>query len=147
SLFTYTIRFYMDSSVCLQIFLQALFNPPTLTTFWATGIILLMLFVSGVMSASEIAYFSLTNAEADNLRESDDPLDNRVAKLLTRPRYLLSTILITNNLVNIGVVVTSYYVTKRMLNFNDLQVGEFLISGYVLEFMWNVIIVTFFLVL
>lgn len=99
------------------------------------------------MSASEIAFFSLSNVEVDTLRESEDKSDNRVGKLLDRPRYLLSTILISNNLVNIGVVVTSYYVTKKMFNFHDYMIGSFVLPGYILEFVWNVLVVTFILVL
>ena len=106
-----------------------------------------MIVLSAIMSASEIAFFSLSNVEVDALRESEDAADNRVGKLLDRPRYLLSTILISNNMVNIGVVVTSYYVTRKMFNFHDFMIGSFVLHGYILEFFWNVLIVTFFLVL
>lgn len=129
------------------IFLQSLVNAPTTAVFVANLIILVLIFCSAVMSASEIAYFSLSNVEVDALRESEDATDNRVGKLLESPRYLLSTILISNNLVNIGVVVTSYYVTKRMFNFQDYEIGSFVLSGYVIEFIWNVLVVTFLLVL
>lgn len=113
----------------------------------ANLIILLLIFLSGVMSASEIAFFSLSNAELGALRESEDELDNRVAKLLDRPRYLLSSIVITNNLTNIGVIVTSYFVTRHMLSFSDVIVFNFTIPGSVLEFVWNLVFVTFLLVL
>jgi putative hemolysin len=110
--------------------------------------------MSGVMSASEIAYFSLTNVELDTLRDSDDKLDNLVATLLSKPRYLLSSILITNTLTNIGVVITSYFVTRRMLHFSDIPIPylnliipNLIIPGSVVEFIWNLILVTFFLVL
>jgi|ERR1043165_7460213 gliding motility-associated protein GldE len=137
----------MDSSVSASLLNQPLFNAPTSAVWVANFIILILIACSAVMSASEIAFFSLSNVEVDALRESEDAADNRVGKLLDRPRYLLSTILISNNLVNIGVVVTSYYVTKRMFNFHDIQIGSFILSGYVIEFFWNVLIVTFFLVL
>lgn len=129
------------------IFLQSLINAPTTAVFVANFIILILIFCSAVMSASEIAYFSLSHVEVDALRESEDAADNRVGKLLDKPRYLLSTILISNNLVNIGVVVTSYYVTKKMFNFHDCIIGDFILPAYVIEFFWNVLIVTFFLVL
>ncbi len=137
----------MDSPVSLQIILQSLINAPTTAVFVANGIILVMICCSAVLSATEIAYFSLSNVEVDALRESEDAADNRVGKLLDNSRYLLSTILITNNLVNIGVVVTSYYVTKRMFNFQDFAFRNFILPGYAIEFIWNVLVVTFFLVL
>lgn len=137
----------MDTPVSLQILLQSIMNPPTTGVLFANIIIVIMIFCSAVMSASEIAFFSLSNVEIDALRNSEDAADNRVGELLGTPRYLLSTILIGNNLVNIGVVVTSYYVTKRMFNFQDYMLGDFVLHGYVVEFLWNVLVVTFFLVL
>lgn len=140
----------LDSSVSQQFHFvlgQSLMNMPTAEVWVANFIILVLIVCSAVMSASEIAYFSLSKAEVETLRESEDSSDNRIAKLLDKPRYLLSTILITNNLMNIGVVVTAYYVTSRMFNFQDYVLGSFVLHGYVLEFVWNVLIVTFFLVL
>ncbi|MCS6818941.1 MAG: gliding motility-associated protein GldE, partial [Chitinophagales bacterium] len=110
-------------------------------------VVLVLLFCSAMMSASEVAFFSLTAPELDNMRESDDKLDRKIFSLLEQPRSLLSTILITNNLVNIGIVVLSYYITKRMLNFSDLVLNSFFVPGYVLEFIFNVVLVTFVIVL
>lgn len=103
------------------------------------------------MSASEIAFFSLSNVEVNQLRDSDDATDNRVALLLEKPRFLLSTILITNNMVNIGVVVTSYFVTRGFFDsiglIDSVSIGSIEISRFVVELIWNVVVVTFFLVL
>ena len=126
---------------------EAFFHAPTSAIVAANMAILVLIFFSAVLSASEIAFFSLSNAELGNLQESDDAADNRLAWLLEKPRYLLSTIVILNNLTNIGVVLTSYFVTKRMLKFSDLMIGEFVIPAYVLELIWNIVLVTFFLVL
>ncbi len=139
----------MDSdSVPLNlVLLQSLLNPLSFDVVWANVIIIVLIAFSGVMSASEIAYFSLTKIELDELRNNEDIVGRRVARLLDKPRYLLSTILISNNLVNIGVVVTSYFVTKRMFNFHDFELAGFTLHGYAIEFTWNVVVVTFLLVL
>lgn len=117
----------------------------------ANFIILVLIICSALMSSSEIAFFSLTNAEVDQLKESDDVTDNRVAKLLERPRYLLSTMLVANNLVNIGVVITSHYVTRGFFDMIEMpevwNVGAFDIPRYGVEFAWDVVVVTFILVL
>jgi putative hemolysin len=131
----------------LFITLQSLVNAPTTTVWIALLIILVLISCSAIMSASEIAFFSLSNVEVDELRESEDDADNRVAKLLSNARYLLSSILITNNLVNIGVVITFYFVTKAVFNFIDIDLHFFILRGYTIEFLFNVVIVTFFLVL
>lgn len=138
----------MDSSVSYSpVLLQSLINAPGSSVFIANFVILILIACSGLMSASEVAFFSLTNPEVDELRESENPADARIVALLDKPRYLLSTILVANNMVNIGVVITSYFVTKQMFNFQDIAIGPVLISSYVIEFLWNVVIVTFFLVL
>lgn len=145
----------MDSSPFSHfVFLQVFFNAPTNAILVANCMIVLFLVVSAIMSASEIAFFSLSNAEVAGLRSSEDATDNRIAQLLDKPRYLLSTILITNNMVNIGVIITSYFVTKRMMVFSDLTLKlvsvpfvNYVVPGYVLEFLWNLVLVTFFLVL
>jgi putative hemolysin len=131
----------------LFILLQSLLNTVTPEVFFACLAILVLIACSGIMSASEIAFFSISQPELENLRESDDNKDKSIVSLLERPRYLLSTILISNTFVNIGVVITSYYVTTKMFNFIDVQLGSFTLTGTVIEFVFNVIIVTFTLVL
>lgn len=117
----------------------------------ANLIILVLIICSALFSSSEIAYFSLTRAELEQLSESDDSTDNRVATLLEKPRYLLSTLLVANNLVNIGVVITSYFVTRGFFDWlqfgTQIQVFSFTVPRYGVEFVWNVVVVTFILVL
>lgn len=59
--------------------------------------------LSGFVSGSEIAYFSLTPAQCEELEES--PKGERVLALISKPERLLATILIANNLVNVTIVV------------------------------------------
>lgn len=129
------------------ILLQSLLNPPTTAVFIANFAILILILLSAATSASEIAFFSLSNAEIDTLRESEDKIDNRTAELLERPRYLLSTILISNNLVNMGAIITAYFVTRQMFNFHAVTIFNFTVPGFVLELAWNVLVISFFLVL
>lgn len=70
----------------------------------------LCLVVSGFVSGSEIAYFSLTRQQLDDADDSDGPERNApVRALLRQPERLLATILIANNLVNIAIVVLTNY--------------------------------------
>jgi len=108
---------------------------------------LVLIGCSAVMAASEIAFFSITAAELGELKESEEDADLRLAKLLERPRYLLSTILIINNLVNIGVIVISYFIITTVFNFQDINVGSFVIPKGFFDFLINIFVVTFFLVL
>ena len=120
---------------------------PSLNVIVSCLVGLLLVCCSAVMSGSEIAFFSITNVERDELRESEEATDKRLIKLLDKPRYLLSTILIANNVVNIGVIVISYFIITSLFNFQDITLGSVVIPKSVFDFLINVIIVTFFLVL
>jgi len=67
----------------------------------------LCLIISGFISGSEIAFFSITQQQADELDQV--PHGKTIAKLLAKPERLLATILISNNLVNVTIVVLTNF--------------------------------------
>jgi len=73
-----------------------------------SGIILLgiifLVFSSALISGSEVAFFSLEKKLLFNLSTSTDKKENRIYKLLLKPKRLLATILIMNNIINIAIV-------------------------------------------
>lgn len=73
----------------------------------ALAVALVALFVSAFVSGSEIAYFSITPDELEELE--DTPTNRRIQLLLSKPQRLLATILIANNLVNVTIVVLCNY--------------------------------------
>ena len=77
--------------------------PLSLPQIIALTIALMALIVSGFVSGSEIAYFSLTPSQTDGL--GDSPRDTGIRRLLAKPERLLATILIANNLVNVTIVI------------------------------------------
>ncbi len=95
----------------------------------------LCLVVSGFVSGSEIAYFSLTRQMLDEADEADGSERNAaVRKLLSQPERLLATILIANNLVNIAIVVlTNYALGPLFLNMGELW--SFVLQTVLLTFL------------
>lgn len=76
------------------------------------GVLLLaLLAVSAIISGSEVAFFSINLHELDNLKKDNGKSARRIVTLLDRPKYLLATILILNNFVNVAIVTISTYVT------------------------------------
>ena len=70
-------------------------------------VLLILLFFSALISGSEVAFFSLTSEQLD-LCKSDNRLSNKLLlKLARKPRLLLATILIFNNLVNVAIITLS----------------------------------------
>lgn len=65
------------------------------------------LLVSGFVSGSEIAFFSLDKSDLDDIE--DTPGGERAFRLMQKPERLLATILIANNLVNVTIVVLTNF--------------------------------------
>jgi putative hemolysin len=67
----------------------------------------MLIFCSALMSATEVAFFSLTPAEVAEVAKSDDEADKRVHALVMQPARLLAAILVANNLFNVSIVILS----------------------------------------
>ena len=106
------------NAILLAVKALTLHSPETIS-WLAWGVIIVMaaccLFMSAFVSGSEIAYFGITRREAEELEESDDPRDRTVTGMLRDPELLLATILITNNLVNITLVVLLNYAINEVV--------------------------------
>ena len=76
-----------------------------------TALILLLLTLAGLVSASEAAFFSLSPDDRTHCRESDVAGEQRIATLLERPKRLLASLVIFNNLLNIAIVIIVTYLT------------------------------------
>lgn len=94
----------------------------------------LCLVISAFVSGSEIAYFGLEPQELDELENSDDPGDSKVCSLLENSERLLATILISNNLVNITMVVLLTFAINQTVVFNSPGIS-FLIQTVFLTFL------------
>ena len=95
----------------------------------------LLLFCSGFVSASEIAFFSLTPSDLNEIEESDSVSDRIINRLLGKSQKLLATILISNNFVNITITVLGNYAMLSMLDFGGIVWLEFLFITVLLTFL------------
>ena len=107
-------------------------NHPTPGSLIAGCVAVLGLLMSAFMSGSEIAYFSLTEQQIDEI-ESDDK-QQQIRHLLSNPEKLLATILIANNLVNVMIVVLSSFTMTQIFTFNS-AVLSFLVQTVILTFL------------
>ena len=93
------------------------------------------LFLSAFVSGSEIAYFGLNTSELEELRDAEnDPGAQRALRLAGDSERLLATILITNNLVNITMVVLLTFAITATVSFNS-EVLNFLLQTVFLTFL------------
>lgn len=77
--------------------------------------IVLLLIGSALVSGSEVAFFSLTHNDFDALKEEKTNSSRLILHLKDRPRILLATILISNNFINISIVILSDFLLKMLL--------------------------------
>ncbi len=73
-----------------------------------------LLLLSALISGAEVAFFSIELHDLDEMRQSKHKADKRVTALLDNPKYLLATILILNNFVNVAIVTLSTYLTWQL---------------------------------
>jgi gliding motility-associated protein GldE len=80
-------------------------NTPSLYADAALILALLLLFVSGFASASEVAFFSLSPSDLNSIGQRNHPSDVNISSLLAKPERLLATILVTNMFVNVAIIM------------------------------------------
>lgn len=100
--------------------------------------LLILLTCSAFVSGAEIAFFSLSSTELDEASESDSKLQKKVVKILEHPQKLLATILISNNFINILIVLIFAFLGEQLF---------YGITNAYLKFAIEVVLVTFLILL
>ena len=107
---------------------------PSVAAVVAIVLAALLLFVSGFASASEIAFFSLSPTDLNELEEEKHSSDKKISALLADSERLLATILITNNLVNVTIIMLCNFFFMNVFTFFS-PVAEFIILTVALTFL------------
>lgn len=110
--------------------------------FMVMGLIVL-LFLSAMVSGSEVAFFSLSPFMVRRLEEEQSRLSSTILTLLKSPRELLATILIFNNLINVAVILLSSLISSIAFSPNDLTVFNYVLSGSLQIFLIDIVFITF----
>lgn len=100
--------------------------------------IFVLLFFSALVSAAEVAYFSLTPKDIDTCNQGNTAKTQIITSLLEKPKKLLATLLVANNFINIGVVILFSVVGKNLFES---------IASPLLKFTIEVVLVTFLILL
>lgn len=110
--------------------------------------LLILLIGSALISGTEVAFFSLSQAQLDAQKEKAEG-DSLVVKLLERPKKLLATILITNNFINILIVLLFATLGEFFFQGEDISIDwwVFSVPSYVVLFFIEIVLVTFLILL
>lgn len=114
-------------------------NTPSFGVLFAFIMAVLLLFVSGFASASEIAFFSLSPSDVSELEQSKTKKDKHISMLREDNERTLATILIGNNFVNVTIIMLCNYAFGNLISFG--------VKAYWLQFLSLTVILTFLLLL
>jgi len=109
-------------------------HPATFAAIISLIISILLLGLSALISASEVAFFSLDPKTLNELEESDKKSDGQILKLLQTPQRLLATILIGNNFLNVAVILLLTHFTSTVLDFDSVPILGFIFKTIIITF-------------
>jgi len=121
-----------------ELFSEVQFLVPTTGVIVAGVLACILLIFSGYASGSEIAFFSLSPNDLNELDEERNDCDRQIKELREDSERTLATILITNNLVNVTIIMLANYFIAHVIDFG---------MAYWLEFVVITIFLTFLLLL
>lgn len=121
-----------------QLFSEVQFLNPTTGAIIAGVLACILLVFSGYASGSEIAFFSLSPNDLNELDEDKNERDRQISALRDDSERTLATILITNNLVNVTIIMLCNYFFAHVVDFG---------TAYWLQFVMITVLLTFVLLL
>jgi len=90
-------------------------------------LILILLFLSGLVSGAEVSFFSLNSETLEKFSKSKSRSQRLVSKLLEHPQKFLLTILISNNFINVAIAISGTLLALKISKEFNLN-PEFIIS-------------------
>ena len=126
-----------DSYLCrlADLFDGVTVTTPTIGAIIAIVLAVILLYASGFVSASEIAFFSLSPGDLSEIEEGQTSSDRRISALLDDSEHLLATILISNNFVNVTIIMLCNYFFASTIHWGNSVILEFLVITVILTFL------------
>ena len=128
----------MDLASLTETLAEVHLMQPTASVILAAVLAALLLILSGFASGSEIAFFSLSPTDLNELDPEKSSADRNIQMLRADSERTLATILIANNFVNVTIIMLCNFVFSRLVNFGH---------AYWLQFVCITVLLTFLLLL
>ena len=97
-------------------------------------VLFVLLLLSGFFSSAETALFSISKAKAIHLAKQKGPANKLIKKMKADPHRLLSTILIGNNLANVGASAIATAITIDLFESNAVGIATGVMTFLILIF-------------
>ena len=108
-------------------------------------VLILLLISSALISGTEVAFFSLSQTDLNEL-SNEGKEENIIVTLLEKPRKLLATILITNNFINILIVLLFASLAETLFSDFNYQLNLYYFNVPI-RFLVEIVLVTFLILL
>ncbi len=112
--------------------LLSIFIGFSITHVFALVGIICLLMISASVSASETAIFSLSPQDLATLKSDNSLKSPGLLQLIEPPKRLLATILITNNFVNVAVVIWTTVIVHQIFDFSEAPTLGFILEAVVI---------------
>ncbi|WP_081475839.1 gliding motility-associated protein GldE [Prevotella maculosa] len=129
----------MDITSFFEALSDVSFQSPSVGVVLSSVLAIVLLAMSGFASASEIAFFSLSPTDLSELDPEHHAKDRGIVLLRDDSERTLATILITNNFVNVTIIMLCNLVFASIIHFGPKAVW--------LEFVSLTVLLTFLLLL
>lgn len=110
-------------------------NIPDLNAIIGLLILFILLFVSALMSGSEVAFFSFRPSDIEKFKNNKSKKAQAALKLYSNPERLLSTVLVANNSINIAIVLLAAFLSSKIFDFSSDPVIGFIINAVAITFL------------
>ena len=111
------------------------FSPIDITGIVALAISLLLLCISALISAGEVAFFSLDPQTQNEISNNNTKSDRKILHLLENPQKLLATILISSNFVNVTLIILLSFFANSVVSFETTPFLGFLLQTILIAFL------------
>lgn len=115
------------------ILLNIQFHPFTFGLAICLSLIFILLVFSALISGAEVAYFSISHAERIKVKGKSSKKNQYLIRNLESPEQLLTTVLVVNNFVNVGIVILSVFTLNKLISISDNPVWTFVFQVAVIS--------------
>ncbi|MBP1675504.1 MAG: gliding motility-associated protein GldE [Bacteroidetes bacterium] len=124
----------METGIIISIFSEITIQPPTVPAIITFVLSLLLLIISALISASEVAFFSFDAKTLSELEASENKTDRKIIHLLDHPQRLLSTILVGKTFISITIIILMAYASNSIFNFSVVPTWGFVLQVMIISF-------------
>jgi gliding motility-associated protein GldE len=110
-------------------------------------LIVVLLIFTALIAGSEVAFFSLSTKDINYLKQKEEDTHQNVLRLLENPKRLLATLLIGNNFLSIGVIISTNMLISDLFDIHSIAPALPEAFATLVNVLVQIVFVTFFLVL